>query len=1377
MTQPSSNTPSLSVARRADAVCDQFETAWRATDASGIRPALAEFLEGAPEEERVALLPELLAVELHYRRRRGECPRPDEYAGFGLNLNPNWFAEISALTTPSAGQDAQTLDAAGSRAAPAPEPLPRGFADYELLDEIARGGMGVVYKARHVRLNRIVALKMILTGELATSAEVMRFRTEAEAAAALQHPHIVPIYEVGSHHGHHFFTMQLIEGGSLKEHAARLRGHPRDAARLMAQVADAVQYAHSKAILHRDLKPANILLGGTGSAAARSTFEPFVTDFGLAKRLEDDHAQTRSDALLGTPAYMAPEQAAGGSRRVGTAADVYALGAILYELLAGRPPFAADSVLALLQRVQTADPTPPHHLVPTVPRDLETICLKCLQKEPHQRYPSAAALADDLRRFLDGKPVSARPVGATERLTKWVRRHPTIAALTALLLLVAVTSAVLVVWKWRTAVSLEKEKDTALTTAQSSLAAMQWSDYLQRIARANLELSAHNAAAAEQVLDGCPEALRGWEWGYLKAQCHTELLEIAAHTSDATAVRFSPDGKRIATGGYDGKVHIWDLATAERMASIDFPSQYVRSIWFSPDGSRVYVTGGTWFQPHGGAGGIWDAATGKHITPLEGIDGLIWRSARSPDGTTLAGTQANSAVLWDARTRRRLRTVPCSTDALSVVFSPDGKTLAVGLKNGQVRLVDPANGAETAVMNADGDQEVRDLAFSPDGRQLVSGSFMGQVKLWNVANRNYRLLYFDSAKVDSVEFSPDGRLVASRSAGGAVQLFSTTGTVRGKLHRVFSGHAREANRVTFSPGGRTLASVGWDGKLRVWDMYEPPEKPASYKYTLWRTIAFLPGGDQFITAGQPNRSQQVPGQVAVWDAANLKLDATLAERLHGYTTLCVSEDERVVAAAAERDVYLFDLTTRKVRGSWTAHAANLSALAFRPGTHELVTADTEGSVKVWNVTEPTPEAPRLTIQCQVAVTVLATDGVRIACGCPDGSVHLWDAESGNKLASWAVHTGRVNALVFRPGTAELASAGEDQAIHVRSLDDGRSQALPSEHVATVNALTYNPDGSRLVSVGQDGGVVIWHADTTQSMLAFRRQIKSPAAVAFSRDGRKLVASEGIVTGETSIKVWDATDPVVYRAERWRRALAEDAQAARAKLTVAPPPRSVNDSSALSLQAWRHAEAGRWKEAEADTARAVQLLAVTGNLEQDGFEKCWLHSAFGTHAEYRQLCENLLRHTDNTPTAKRFNMVAWLVVMRPGGKRDEYHRVLQTARAMIKANPELTYYWEILALAHLRDEQWADAIDAAVQFTKASPNGYGTEFFVRAMAYWHLGDKAKARDWYDQGARWMDQNRKALSTRQTRWLDRRRFQIEAAELLGLPVPTDVPPWKE
>jgi serine/threonine-protein kinase len=384
------NTLPLPSEREIDAVCVRFEAVWQA----GRRPRIEDHLGDTPEPTRSALLGELLRLELDYRGRLGERPAEQEYG--------------SRFSGPERAVVGQVF-AVAQRCA-----LPQ-IPGYEVLEELGRGGMGVVYKARQLKAGRLVALKMVLAGELASAAEVERFAAEARAAAGLDHPNIVPLYEVGEHAGRQYFTMKLVPGRSLAEQVARGPLPSRRAAEVVAAVARAVHHAHRQKVIHRDLKPANILLDEAG--------RPHVTDFGLAKRLDGEAGKTRTGAVVGTPGYMAPEQAAGRGSEPTPATDVYGLGAVLYALLTGRPPFQAATLLDTLAQVTDQPPAPPRLLNPNIDADLETVCLKCLEKDPARRYASAEGLAEELDRYLRGEPIQARPPGWVQSLSRQFGRR------------------------------------------------------------------------------------------------------------------------------------------------------------------------------------------------------------------------------------------------------------------------------------------------------------------------------------------------------------------------------------------------------------------------------------------------------------------------------------------------------------------------------------------------------------------------------------------------------------------------------------------------------------------------------------------------------------------------------------------------------------------------------------------------------------------------------------------------------------------------------------------------------------------------------------------------------------------------------------------
>jgi hypothetical protein len=452
---------------------------------------------------------------------------------------------------------------------------------YEILEELGRGGMGVVYRARHLALNRVVALKLILSAGHAGEQERARF--QAEAVARLRHPNIVQVFACGVIDDKPYLALEYCAGGSL---AVRLRGGPlppAEAARLAGQLAQAVAAAHATGIIRRDLKPANVLLAACGLAPAEphaaakpeGALVPKVFEFGLAKRLNEDAGYTRTGAILGTPSYMAPEQAEGEAKRVGPAADIYALGAILYELLTGRPPFRGASVLETLEQVRTQEPVPPRVLQLKTPRDLETICLKCLHKQALKRYATAAELADDLRRYQTGEPIRARPVGVLERTTKWARRHKALSAIA--LLLVLLTVGAVVAATYYSDLAQKNVKLFNQVEAARKREAKLDQDLLLNLYHAQMNLAGQAAdlpGGVGQVAGylgkwrGSQPDLRGWEWCYLDALCRRDLLTLRGHTQDVRSVAWSPDGTRLASAGNDGSLRIWDPASGREIHTL-----------------------------------------------------------------------------------------------------------------------------------------------------------------------------------------------------------------------------------------------------------------------------------------------------------------------------------------------------------------------------------------------------------------------------------------------------------------------------------------------------------------------------------------------------------------------------------------------------------------------------------------------------------------------------------------------------------------------------------------------------------------------------------------------------------------------------------------
>ncbi len=541
---------------------------------------------------------------------------------------------------------------------------------YEILELLGRGGMGVVYRARQVSLKRIVALKMIRGGVSAGPTDLTRFRTEAEALARLQHPHIVQVHETGEHDDLPYFSLEYIGGGTLKEYLAGIPLPGREAAVLTETLARAVAAAHEQGIIHRDLKPGNILLAGNapsrltpqGERPPAATLVPKIADFGLAKRLHEDSGLTQTGQVMGTPCYMAPEQAAGAGERIGPLVDVYALGALLYEMLTGRPPFQGASILDTLEQVRSQEPVLPRLLNNRVPRDLETICLKAMAKEPGRRYQAAVDLADDLQRYLRGEPIRARASTAWERGVKWARRHPAPAALLAVSVLALLTIlGVVAVDNRRVSASLQQmtqAKEEAEARLELSLRS-QCATRLMLVAT----LWKSDPVTGRQLLEGpeqFPPRLRDFTWGYFHRLCDREQEPLRGHQGAISVVRCSPDGQTLATAGTDRTVRLWGPVTGQERAVLRGHTDRVTLLAFSRDGTVLASASDDRTIK------LWEVATAKERTTLKGHGNRVSAVAITPDGVTVVSASLDGTVrLWDART---------GAERASVTFPSDLRT-------------------------------------------------------------------------------------------------------------------------------------------------------------------------------------------------------------------------------------------------------------------------------------------------------------------------------------------------------------------------------------------------------------------------------------------------------------------------------------------------------------------------------------------------------------------------------------------------------------------------------------------------------------------------------------------------------------------------------
>ena len=732
------------------------------------------------------------------------CPQCGSSLGNDLpaGLCPRCLVREGLAILAAAGPDTTTALPVPAQGAP-PAAL---FGDYELLGEIGRGGMGVVRHARQVSLNRMVALKMICSGGLATPAEVRRFRAEAEAAARLDHPNIVPIYDIGEQDGQHYFTMKLVEGGSLSEAIGGRPMPPRRAARLLARIARAVHFAHQHGILHRDLKPTNILLD--------SQDEPHLTDFGLAKFTERDSDLTRSAEVMGSASYMSPEQAAGQARQVTTATDVYSLGAVLYEALTGSPPFRGSSFVETLRQVAEAEPGSLRLLNPAIDRDLETLCRKCLEKDPRRRYASAELLALDLERWMAGETILARPCPPWDRTLKWVRRKPAVAALAALIPVVALAGLAGVLWQWRNA------RQTAEVLRRNLYAA--------NINLAHRALAENNLGRAIALLDKCApppngEDLRGFEWRYLRRLARGDELAVLPHNEFVETAAFSPDGRLLASVARDRTVHIWQTASRRALTNLFIPDAAVgreSSLVFSPD--NRFLAACLNARKETTLLAVWNTATWACVA--------YWPEIRPPvfflpDSSALVGRSTGGVVRWDTAAWRLNRDLAWPPSLRPRALSPDGRILlAEDRAQSLFQAWDIASarvlGSFPSVLP---DDKIVAHAVSSGARWAATANWRGQVRLWSPAQKTEPALWTAHASpVYGLSFSPDGRLLAT---GGFDQVIHIWETATQQRLATLRGHLSEVWSVAFSPDGQWLASASKDATVRFWDPRPRPPEP------------------------------------------------------------------------------------------------------------------------------------------------------------------------------------------------------------------------------------------------------------------------------------------------------------------------------------------------------------------------------------------------------------------------------------------------------------------------------------------------------------------------------------------------------------------------
>ncbi len=870
------------------------------------------------------------------------------------------------------------------------------LGDFHILREVGRGGMGVVYEAEQISLRRRVALKILPFAAALDPRQFQRFKVEAQAAAQLHHTHIVPIFGLGVERGVHYYAMQLIDGRPLSDLIAELRrlhrpgsradeharadgsstetsdvpapgasrcisprcrscGLParsttarpffQAVARLGIRAAEALEYAHSLGVVHRDIKPANLLVDTRG--------EVWITDFGLARvQAEAGLTLTMTGDVLGTLRYMSPEQALGHRERVDHRSDIYSLGVTLYELLTLQPAVGGGDRQEILRRIAFEEPTPPSRINPEIPRDLETILLKAIAKEPESRYATAQELADDLGRFLEHKPIRAKRPSLVRRVAKWSRRHRGVVASAGVLLVLAfaglASSTALIEQQRREAVSnlriAEQQRELADARSRELTAAYEAQDrrlYIDRVNRAYGEWKENNLTLARRLLDECPPDRRGWEWSYCQRLCHLERLTLRGRGWPFRGLAFGPDGRWLVTvanvlpfGAGDGEWTIWDATTGRAIENRPSP---VSVAAVDATGSFVAVRSGV-----GGASvvEIWRLTQGPpprlEAAPARLIGlprNLIGDVAFGPHGRQLL-TATNSGLspqqdrhpcwleVWDVESGELRRRIDLGIEApLALAFSPDGQQVAAACKSGVISLWDPVTGNAVGTLRGH-EKEVFDVAYSPDGRRLVTGGLDQTVRVWDRATgQPIHLLRGHNSFVRAVAFSPDGSRIVSASEDNTARLWDA---VKGRELGIIRGHTRFVTGAAFSPDGRRIATASEDGTVKIWD--ESATEPArTLPHDQWVTqVAFSPAGSILASACWD-------GSVKLWNAADGRKIRTLPMPAPIVSAMAIRGDGRVIAAADEwATIRLWDLGTGRLLQDWSNEGQEAYGLAFHP---------------------------------------------------------------------------------------------------------------------------------------------------------------------------------------------------------------------------------------------------------------------------------------------------------------------------------------------------------------------------------------------------------------------------------------------------------------